>query len=71
MCPVYDIAQKHGISIHQYADDTQLYLVFGMNKQEEAMDKMDACVNVMKDMDAPEQTEIEWQQNRAIAHFLR
>ena len=55
MCPVYDIAHKHGISIHHYADDTQLYIAFGMKKQEAAMAKMEACVNVMKDMDAPEQ----------------
>ena len=45
MCPVFNIAKLHGIIMHQYADDTQLYLAFDFKKQEEAMAKMEACVN--------------------------
>jgi hypothetical protein len=45
MCPIYDIAQLHAISMHQYADDTQLYLAFDLDKQEEAMARMEACVS--------------------------
>jgi hypothetical protein len=41
----YEIGQSHGISIHQYDDDTQLYLAFDLDKQEEAVAKMEACVN--------------------------
>ena len=37
---IYDAAQKHGINIDQYEDDTQLYLAFNMDKQEEAIAKM-------------------------------
>ena len=44
MCPVYDIARQHGISIHQYADDTQLYLPFQWNKQDEAIARMESCL---------------------------
>ena len=45
ICAPYDIAQKHGITIHQYTDDMQLYLAFDMDKQEEAIAKMEACFN--------------------------
>ena len=45
MCPIYDVAQKHGISIHQYIDDMQFYLAFGLTKQEVAIAKMEACLN--------------------------
>jgi hypothetical protein len=43
--PTFDIAQRHGVSMHQYADDTQLYLTFDLHKQEEALAQMEACVN--------------------------
>jgi hypothetical protein len=43
--PVYDIASHHGISIHQYADDTQLYLTFEFDEQEAAVVKMEACIS--------------------------
>jgi hypothetical protein len=42
--PTYDIAKRHGISIHQYADDTQLYLALDFDKQEEAVAQMEACI---------------------------
>ena len=45
MVPIYEIAQRHGISIHQYADDTQLYVAFDLNDQEEAAERMEACLN--------------------------
>ena len=34
MFPIYHFAQRHGISIHQYPDDTQLYLAFDLDKQQ-------------------------------------
>ena len=45
VCPIYDIAQRHGISIRQHADDTQLYLESDLDKQQEAIVKMEALLN--------------------------
>ena len=45
MGPVYDIIMLHTILMHQYADDTQLYLSFDLNEQEEAITKMEECVD--------------------------
>ena len=43
ICPIYDIAQRHGISVHQYDDDTYqlLYLAFDLDMQQEALAKME------------------------------
>ena len=45
MSPVYSIAQQHGISIHQYAEYTQLYVAFDFDNQQEALTRMEACVS--------------------------
>ena len=45
------IAARHGLKIHLYADDTQLYVSFTFSNQEEAMSAMDrviACISEIK-----------------------
>ena len=42
------IARKHNISIHLYADDTQLYTTFKPNNSTEAMTRMEACIAEVK-----------------------
>ena len=45
--PLCDIARRHGISIHLYSDDTQLYISFSPLSNEDmnsAMMRLQACV---------------------------
>ena len=46
--PVFTIAEKHGVSIHVYADDTQLYLPFNPTEYETAMCKLQDCVEEIR-----------------------
>jgi hypothetical protein len=43
-----DIAKKHGIKIHLYADDTQLYLSFHPNQIQQALSQMEACIEEIR-----------------------
>ena len=38
------IAKHHGIEIHLYADDTQLYIAFPLENSEQAMEKLELCI---------------------------
>ena len=49
--PLCDIARRHGISIHLYTDDTQLYISFSPLSNEDrhsAMMRLQACVVVIQ-----------------------
>jgi len=44
--PLHDIATRHGLNIHMYADDTQIYIEFDLTPHSaaEAQSKLEACV---------------------------
>jgi hypothetical protein len=45
--PIHDIAAAHGLQIHMYADDTQIYIEFDLNpfSASQAKCKLEACVD--------------------------
>ena len=42
--PLFQIADNHGVLLHMYADDTQLYLSFSVNDSAQAMEKLQNCI---------------------------
>lgn len=49
MLPLAKIIERHGLSGHYYADDTQVYLSFRPSSETVAMDAISACCNAVKD----------------------
>lgn len=47
--PLTAIARKHNIQIHLYADDTQLYVSCDPKQSTEALDRLEACIEDIKD----------------------
>ena len=47
--PLFDIASHHGIEIHMYADDTQLYVPFLPSEYDVAVTKMESCIAEMRE----------------------
>lgn len=46
--PLTEIAPKHGIDIHLYADDTQLYTSFKPEESEEALSRLESCIEEIR-----------------------
>ena len=49
--PIANIARKHGLFVHAYADDTQLYIPFDLNNPNDEMSarkQAEACILKIK-----------------------
>ena len=46
--PLTAIAQKHGVSIHLYADDTQLYVSCDPENVDTAVERLEACIEEIR-----------------------
>ena len=47
--PLFQIARMHGVSIHMYADDTQLYITCSIDKLDEYLAKLKDCLSDIKE----------------------
>ena len=46
--PIAHIAEKHRVECHQYADDTQLYVVCDLNNARECQEQMEKCIEEIR-----------------------
>ena len=46
--PLTAIAHKHEINVHLYADDTQLYISFPPHMSEQAMERLERCIEEIR-----------------------
>ena len=44
-----DIVQAHGMSLHLYADDTQLYISCGISEAVSTKEQQEQCVSALRD----------------------
>ena len=47
--PVGDIVRKHGLDVHFYADDTQIYFAFKPEDRAIAVDRMEKCIEEVRE----------------------
>ena len=48
LAPLADVIRRHGLNVHFFADDTQLYVCYEPGDCAASMDRLEACIEYVR-----------------------